>query len=61
MEDFLGDSDQHKGIQPSKQQPVTVAWISGLSQFLINFFYDCHLVVVFMVLNFKFGLIYVIK
>jgi diphthamide biosynthesis protein 3 len=25
MEDFLGDSDQHKGIQPSKQQPVTVA------------------------------------
>jgi hypothetical protein len=52
MEDFLGDSDQHKGIQPSKQQPVTVAWISGLSQFLINFFYDCHLVVVFIVLNF---------
>ncbi|CAJ2679134.1 hypothetical protein L195_g044146 [Trifolium pratense] len=25
MEDFLGDSDQHKGIQPSKQQSVTVA------------------------------------
>ncbi|GAU41231.1 hypothetical protein TSUD_280310 [Trifolium subterraneum] len=25
MEDFLADSDQQKGIQPSKQQPVTVA------------------------------------
>ncbi|CAK8534172.1 unnamed protein product [Lathyrus sativus] len=28
MEDFLGDSDQNrtnKGLQPSKQQPVTVA------------------------------------
>jgi hypothetical protein len=33
MEDFLGDSDQHKGIQPSKQQPVTVAWISGFHNF----------------------------
>ncbi|GAU13844.1 hypothetical protein TSUD_86350 [Trifolium subterraneum] len=25
MEDFLADSNQQKGIQPSKQQPVTVA------------------------------------
>lgn len=30
IEDFLGDTN--KGLQPTKQQTLTVAWISGLSQ-----------------------------
>jgi len=42
IEDFLADSDQNrrnKGIQPSKQQTVTVAWISGNSLFLVHIYF----------------------
>jgi len=57
MEDFTGDSN--KGLQPSKQQPVTVSWISGLSQFLMSIFNHLQLVIVFIDIYFAyFGLIY---
>lgn len=43
LEDFLADSDQNrrnKGLQPSKQQPLTVAWISGPA-FTISYPQSC--------------------